>query len=121
MSTNSEDSSTEKSFDLIRDYIETRASILKLQFIKGTARMTGYFVWLVITLVLVTMLLVFLGIVSGFWFSSLTGSHTTGFAISAGIILFLIIILTLMRGIFVNPFIRAFIKRTTTEDEKGKE
>lgn len=40
MSPQSDDTSTfEKSFDLLKDYAETRISVFKLQFIRGAARM----------------------------------------------------------------------------------
>jgi len=122
MSPQSDDTSTfEKSFDLLKDYAETRISVFKLQFIRGAARMTGYFAWLIIILVLVTLLLVMLGIVSGFWFSTMTGSYISGFAITGGIILLLIIVMMLAgRSLFVGPVIRAMISRMVN-DEKNPE
>ncbi len=120
MSSSAENASTvERSFDLLKDYAETRITLAKLQIIRGSAKMTGYFVWLIITLVLVTLLIVFLGIVSGFWFSKMTGSYISGFAITAGIILLLIVLMTVLgRALFVGPVIRAFISRMMSEEKK---
>jgi hypothetical protein len=118
MATPDEERSVFGTIGLIREYIETKITLLRLQSVRGAAKLTGYFVWLMIVLVLSSLLLVFLGIVSGFWFSSLTGSYVTGFALTAGILLLLLILLaTVGRNLFVNPVIRAIIRRLSENDK----
>ena len=105
---------------LVKDYIETRLDIFRLKIIRIFSRSAGYLIWMIISLFLLWLFIIFLGLVTGFWLSSVTGSYITGFGITALIILALIIILALLRRIlFVNPFIRTIIKKASEETETG--
>ena len=104
--------------NLLKDYAETRFSIFRLLFIRRASKTTGLLAWLVIVLILLSLLIIFLGIVTALWISQLTGSYIAGFAITAGILLLLIIILTMARRrLFIDPATRIFIDRATKEEE----
>jgi len=107
---------------LLKDYFEIRLDIFRLKIIRIFSKSAGYFIWIIISLFLLWLLIIFLGLVTGFWLSSVTGSYTTGFGITALIILALIIILALLRKVlFVNPIIRTIIKKASEETETANE
>ena len=107
---------------LLQQYVETRMEIIRLQLIRATARAMGSLIWLIVFLFLVFLLLIFIGLVLGFLFSEITGSHVVGFLIAAGILLLFTLILTLFRKfIFINPAVRLlvgiFARETEEEDD----
>lgn len=107
---------------LVKDYFETRLDILRLKIIRIFSKSAGYLIWIIVSLFLLWLFIIFLGLVTGFWLSSVTGSYTIGFGITALIILILIIILALLRKVlFVNPIIRTIIKKAIKETETGNE
>ena len=98
---------------LAKDYVETRLEIGRLKSIRIVSITTGYILWVTISLFLLFLLLFFIGIVVSLWMSERTGSYIYGFGITTLVILGIIIILALARKIlFINPIIRAIIKRT---------
>lgn len=98
---------------LVREYFETRMKIYRLKAIRIIARSAGNFLWIIISLFLFFLFLIFLGVVIGLWLSDVTGSYIEGFAITTGIMLLFIILLTLLRKVlFINPIIKAFISRS---------
>ncbi|HEY6504803.1 MAG TPA: hypothetical protein VIZ28_12560 [Chitinophagaceae bacterium] len=103
---------------LVKDYFDTRLEIYKLKMIRLFSRAAGRLIWLVISLFLLFLFIIFCGLVTGFWLSELTGSYVKGFGITTLIILFLIILVTLLRNqLFVNPIIRTIIRSTADDKE----
>jgi hypothetical protein len=103
---------------LLKDYLETRLEIVRLQGIRFASRSIGFLAWVFITVFLLVLVLIFTGLVLGFWFSELTGSYVAGFGITTGILVLVIFLLTLFRRqLFVNPVIRGFIKHMAKEEE----
>jgi hypothetical protein len=106
----------------LKDYLDTRLDILRLRLIRIFSKSAGYFIWIIISLFLLWVFIIFLGLVTGFWLSSLTGSYTIGFGITALILLVLIVALALLRkALFVNPIIKLIIKNANEETEEGDE
>lgn len=107
---------------LARDYVETRLEIGRLKSIRIISVTAGYMLWVTISLFLLFLLLFFVGIVGSLWLSERTGSYIYGFGITSLVILGIIILLALARRIlFINPIIRAIIKRTADHaGEKDK-
>lgn len=96
---------------LIREYIDTRIEIYRLQFIRAFSRSAGYLLWVIISLVLISLFIVFSGIATGFWLSKVMGSYVKGFGLTTLLILIVIIILMLLRRqLFINPIIRTVIR-----------
>ena len=106
---------------LIREYFETRMRIYRLRAIRMISRSAGFFIWIVISLFLLFLFIIFLGIVLSLWLSDLTGSYIAGFSITTGFILLVIILLAAFRkNLFVNPIIKGFIRQSQENpDEEG--
>jgi hypothetical protein len=64
---------------LVKDYLDARLEIYKLKLIRIFSKSAGYFIWIIISLFLLFLFFIFLGLVTGFWLSELTGSYVTGF------------------------------------------
>ena len=106
---------------LAKEYVETRVEIYKLRFIRSFARVTGSLVWILISLFLFSLLAIFIGLVTGFWLSQLTGSYIKGFGLTILIMVIIIILLTALRKIlFINPIIKICVRKMYDESfEKG--
>lgn len=108
--------------NLVKEYLDTRLEVYKLKLIRIFSKSAGYFMWIIISLFLVSLFITFLGIVTGFWLSEITGSYTKGFGLTTLIIFAVIMIVALLRKVlFVNPIIRTIIKKAGEETEPGKE
>jgi hypothetical protein len=105
--------------NLVKKYIETRLNIYRLSLVKTISKAAGYFFWIIISVFLFFLFIIFSGLVTGFWLSRITGSYTIGFGITTLIVLLLIIILALFRkALFVNPVIKAIIGQTNIGQEE---
>lgn len=99
--------------NLLRDYVEARFEIYRLKAIRAVAKTGGYLIWILISLFLVSLMVIFCGVTLGFWLSELTGRYTTGFALVTLIYVVIIVLLAAFRkSLFVNPIIRAILKHT---------
>ena len=106
--------------DILKESVETRIEILRLSAIRTVSKSAGYLIWLLISLFVVFLIILFSGIVLGLWLSSLTGSYITGFAL---VTLFFVLIFALMaifrQSWFVNPIIHGIIARSGEVFEDG--
>lgn len=104
--------------DMLYHYAETRAQLFKLQAARIMSKLIADVIWMIISIFLVFVLIIFGGITLGFWLSSVTGSYISGFGYTALGILFIIIMLAILRKkLFLNPIIRISIRRIV-DDEK---
>jgi len=104
---------------LAREYLDTQMEVYKLKLIRIISKSAGYFIWIIISLFLLLLLMIFLGLVAGIWLSEITGSYVLGFGLVTLVILAKIILLALFRKkLFVNPIIRNVINRINDEDEQ---
>ncbi|HTE24428.1 hypothetical protein [Flavitalea sp.] len=95
---------------LVTDYIETRIALLRLQSVRMVSKSGGTLIWAVIAILFMFIILLFAGLVLGFWFSALTGSYIKGFALATLVFVVLFILITLFRKtLFVNPMIQKII------------
>lgn len=103
---------------LAREYLDTRMEIYKLKLVRIFSKSAGYFFWIVISLFLLFLFVIFLGLVTGFWLSDLTGSYAKGFGLTTLIILVVVVVLALLRKtLFVNPIIRSIINRMNEDPD----
>jgi hypothetical protein len=108
--------------DLLKEYVETRQEILRLSAIQILAKTAGNLVWIIISLFLLFLIILFAGLVVGFWLSGLTGSHVIGFGLTTLILLIIFSTLAIFRNKwFVNPVIQIIINRSTEEMEDAEE
>ncbi len=110
--------STDKNFagffnenkSLVREYLDVRVKLLKLQAIKATSRSLGilFTVFLVASFALFVIL--FLGIAFALWLGKLTGSNIAGFAGGAGLFfVFLLLIAIFRKPLFMDPLVRKIV------------
>lgn len=104
---------------LASDYVESRIEIFRLKMIRSFSKLAGQFIWVIISLFLFSLLAIFLGLVTGFWLSEITGSFTRGFGLTALILLVMILLIAALRKyLFINPIIRIIIRKTSEDREQ---
>jgi hypothetical protein len=109
-----------ESRDLITDYFETRLEVYRLQAIKAFSKTVGLIIWAILAMFLLFLVIIFAGLVLGFWLSELLNSQVYGFGLTTLILIGVIALLTVFRRqLFINPIIRGIIKQTQS-DEPGE-
>ena len=104
---------------LFKEYIETRLEIYRLQALRLVSTSAGYLVWILISLFLFFLILIFSGIVLGCWLSGLTHSYTTGFGLTTLILVVIFGLLGLFRkSLFVNPLTQSILRRASEGNEE---
>ena len=107
---------------LAKDYLETRLEIFRLSGIRMASKSAGYLVWLIISLFLVFLIILFAGVTIGFWLSQLTDSFVIGFGIVAVALILLFVILTVFRKkLFLDPLMQVILDRASEEIEEDEE
>jgi hypothetical protein len=99
---------------LLKEYIDLRLKLVKLQGIKILSRSLSLamVIGMVICMILFTML--FLGMSFAWWLTDLTNSATIGFAGAGGLFFILLLIfIVFKKPLFQNPLIRYFIQETS--------
>jgi hypothetical protein len=103
---------------LLKEYLETRLEIYRLQSLRLFAKSAGYLAWILLSLFLAFLFLLFRGLMVAYWFSGLFHSYVKGFGMVALLILVLFILIALFRRIlFVEPVIQSIIQRSKEEPE----
>jgi len=103
--------------DVIKEYLETRYEIIRLKGIRTISKIAGSLAWVLVSLLLGLLVLIFGGMTLGFWLSSVFESMTAGFGVTTLFIIFLLVLLTLLRKqLFINPVMRSIIK-SSADDE----
>ncbi|HXB07214.1 MAG TPA: hypothetical protein VNW04_08865 [Puia sp.] len=103
---------------LLKEYLETRLEIYRLQSLRLFAKSAGYLAWILLSLFLAFLFLLFGGLMVAYWFSGLFHSYVKGFGMVALLILVLFILIALFRRIlFVEPVIQSIIQRSKEEPE----
>lgn len=104
---------------LLKEYLETRMKIYRLQSIRLFSQSAGYFAWIIISVFLAFLFLLFGGLTIGFWFSGLLHSNVKGFGLVALLILAVFTFLAIFRrALFVDPVIQSVIQRSKEEEEE---
>jgi len=103
---------------LLKEYLETRMEIYRLQSLRLFAKSAGLFVWVLLSLFLAFLFLLFGGMMVAFWFSSMFHSQVKGFGLVTLLILVLFILLAVFRkALFVDPVIQSVIQKSKEEEE----
>jgi len=104
---------------LLREYVDTRTELFKLQAIKLTSKTIGFLIVLGIVGTVAMFVSFFLGMSLSYWFSAILGSQIAGFAATGGIFLLLLILIILLRKqLFFNPLTRLIIRETLQDLEE---
>jgi len=102
---------------ILKEYVETRMEIYRLQSIRIFSKSAGYFAWIIVSLFLAFLILIFGGLMLGYWFSSMFGSYVKGFGLITLILVVLFVLLALFRKrLFVDPVVQSIIQRSREED-----
>lgn len=109
--------------DLLKEYAETKIEVYRLQGIRLISKTSGTLIWAVLALFMFFLILIFSGLVLGFWLSNLLGSNVYGFGFATLILMVLTVLLTIFRRqLFINPIIRRIINNSLeTEMEETTE
>ncbi|HLI92094.1 MAG TPA: hypothetical protein VKU83_00725 [Puia sp.] len=99
--------------DLVKEYLETRLEIYRLQTVRVVAKSAGLVAWIFLSLLLGFLFLFFCGLMLGCWFAGIFHSYVTGFGLVALLILAVFILVAIFRrSLFVNPVIQAIIQKS---------
>ena len=108
----------DENIPLVKEYVDTRSTIIKLKAVRSLSNVFGLLIWLVISAFLFFLVLIFVGLVMGFWFAEMTGSLASGFGIATLVLMTFIVVIALLRKqIFIHPLIRIFIQAMTSDDQ----
>jgi hypothetical protein len=103
---------------LLKEYLETRLEIYRLQSLRLFAKSAGLFAWVLLSLFLAFLFLLFGGLMVAYWFSSILHSYVKGFGVVALLILVIFILLAVFRrALFVDPVIQSVIQKSKEGDE----
>jgi hypothetical protein len=103
---------------LLMEYLETRLEIYRLQSLRLFAKSAGLFAWVLLSLFLAFLFLLFGGMMVAFWFSGMFHSYVKGFGLVALLILVIFVLVTIFRrALFVDPVIQSVIQKSKEEDE----
>ncbi|WP_298737305.1 phage holin family protein [uncultured Chitinophaga sp.] len=80
-----------------REYLETRVDLIKLQAAGKLSKALGLFFSIMMAFLLFFFVVVFLGMVVGFWIGEMTGSYTIGFSCAAGLFVVLLLLILIFR------------------------
>jgi hypothetical protein len=103
-----------------KEYLETRLDLIKLQAAGKLSRALGLFFSLMLASLLFFFIVVFLGMVVGFWIGEMTHSYTIGFSCSAGLFVFLLAFMLLFRkSLIQRPLSNMIITELMSELNTG--
>ncbi|MFI5154713.1 MAG: hypothetical protein ACHQEM_00915 [Chitinophagales bacterium] len=111
----------QESKPIIKEYMETRMEIFRLQGVRIASKSAGFLIWVIISLFLLFLILIFSGIVLGCWLSSLTNSYTMGFGLTTLLFLVIFALLAIFRNaLFIRPIMQSII-RSALDDARETE
>ncbi len=106
--------------DVIRDYVDTRTELFKLQAVRMTARTVSLLAVVGMVTMLALLVVFFLGMSLSYWLSDLLHSQTAGFGITGALFVVLLVLVVLFRkSLFLNSLTRAIIRETLAGDGGG--
>jgi hypothetical protein len=101
---------------LVNEYIETRIEIFRLKSIKMISKLLSILLLIFITSFMILFFLLFLVISFSWFMSDILGSAALGFLCGGLLFLGIMLICIIFRKpLFVNPFIRIFLKASLHE------
>src|ERR1035437_3524219 len=90
----------DETYTLIKNYVDDRLLLLKIQTAKKTGKLISKLVLIFISTILFFFMLLFLSVMLGYFFAEKTGSMIYGFGIVAGIyFLLLVLFLLFFKGV----------------------
>ena len=97
---------------LLTEYMEVKLDVFRLQAIRIISKSAGYLLWMIISLFLFFIIVIFCGIVLGCWFSTIFDSYVLGFGLTTLIIMAIFALLAIFRkSLFVYPIMQGVIRK----------
>ena len=104
---------------LLKEYLETRMEIYRLQSLRLFAKSAGLFAWVLLSLFLAFLFLLFGGMMVAFWFSDMFHSQVKGFGLVTLLIMLIFVLMAVFRkALFVDPVIQSVIQKSKEEEEE---
>ena len=116
----------EETFGIVKKYTDDRLLLLKIQSAKKTAKITSKIVFIFATSILLFFVLLFVGFMSAYFFAEKLNSTFYGFAVVAGISVFILLLfITLYKVYFegkvMNMITRVFFENDSTNFDEDDE
>ena len=108
----------EESRQHLEGYLQDRLLLLKLQTAEKTARVAGLLFTGIVLALLSFFVLLFLSIMGGYFFASLTGSQYIGFGIIAVSYLLLLVLVVIYRKVLIERWVGNTIVKIFFEKDK---
>jgi hypothetical protein len=106
---------------LLKEYVDTRLDLFRLQAVRIVSKSAGYLVWVLISLFLFFIIMIFTGIVIGCWFSNMFHSYVIGFSVTTLLMVLIFATLAIFRkALFIQPLMQGIIKKALEEYEEDK-
>lgn len=106
---------------LLKDYLEARLELTKLQAAEKLSKALGLFFTLILAFLLFFFVIIFLGMVLAHWISSLTGSMTIGFSVTTLVFVVLLAIVLLFRKKIIEKPLADLLLRELIAEEMEEE
>jgi hypothetical protein len=104
--------------DTVKEYIETRYEIYRLKGIRSISKTAGLLGWIIISMFLLFLVIIFGGITMGYWLSNLFNNLVLGFGLTSLFFLLLFIFLAIFRKqLFINPVVSSIISQSNEEED----
>ncbi len=110
----------------LEDYIQKRLLLFRLQTVEKASRLAAVLITGLVMGVLAFFILLFLSIMAGYFFASVTGSEYAGFGIVAAFYIVLLIVLIKLRKkvlqkFLTNTLIQIFFDQTAEPDDDAEQ
>lgn len=115
---NEEPSFFSESHKQIEQYIRDRILLIKLQAAEKVARLSGLLLTGMVLALLSFFILLFISIMGGYFFASITGSLYWGFGIVAALYLLLLVLVVRFRKVLIQNWVADTIVKIFFELEK---
>jgi hypothetical protein len=101
---------------LLKEYIDLRIRLFRLQAVKMLSRTLSLLIVIFIVCAFAFFIIMFLGMAFAWWLADKTGSNVIGFSGAAAVfILFLLLIVAFRKPLFLTPLVKLFIQETTKD------
>ncbi|MBS1573831.1 MAG: hypothetical protein JST09_00890 [Bacteroidetes bacterium] len=104
--------------EVLKEYVETRYEIYRLKGIKTVSKTAGFLGWIIISLFLLFLVIIFGGMTLAYWLSDVFSSTVAGFGVTTLFLLLVFVLLAIFRKkLFINPVITNIISQSNDEDD----
>jgi len=91
--------------ELVETYIKDRLLLVRMEATEKGAKLAAYFITGLLLSLVFLLILLFLSLMAGYYFSELTGSQFYGFGIIAGFYIIVAIVLLFLRKRYIFPYL----------------